>query len=46
MNDGLIQDAGPKAEVFERLRAATTPAPAVSAAQKKTSPVQTVTWKP
>jgi ATP-binding cassette subfamily C protein EexD len=45
LNDGLIQDAGPKAEVFERLRAKTNPVPALPPKPKK-SPVQTVTWKP
>ena len=45
MNDGLIQDAGPKAEVFERLRANTAPVAAIPSAPTKT-PVKTVTWKP
>ena len=46
LNDGLIQDAGPKDEVFDRLRAKTTAAPALPSAPQKKSHVNTVTWKP
>ena len=46
MNDGLIQDAGPKAAVFERLRAKTAPVAAQPSEQQMKAPVKTVTWKP
>ena len=38
LNDGLIEDAGTKAEVFERLRAKTPQTPALPSAQQKNCP--------